>query len=72
MGVYVDRLGHMKADTPEELHDFATRIGLKLSWFQDHPRHPHYDLTTKRMIDKAIKTGAKMISPKEMVRVGHD
>ena len=68
MSVYVDQMGHMKADTREELHDFAVRIGLKLAWFQDHPSHPHYDLTTQRMIDKAIAQGAKMISPKEMVR----
>lgn len=39
---------HMWADTPEELHRMAHRIGMKREWFQEHPKLPHYDLTPSR------------------------
>ena len=65
--VYVDNLFaaswrfgqacHMTADTLVELHAMARRIGLKRSWFQPHPRFPHYDLT-KGMRAKAVLEGA--------------
>lgn len=51
--------GHMQADTPEELHAFAERIGLKRSWFQkgSRPEMDHYDLTrSKRKL--ALAEGA--------------
>ena len=48
MTVYVDDIGiparigglsgrwsHLIADTQEELHEFAARLGLKREWFQD-------------------------------------
>lgn len=40
--------GHLQADTPEELHAFAARIGLRREWFQSasgRPDKDHYDLT---------------------------
>ena len=39
---------HMTADTLEELHAFAQKVGMYRSWFQDPPTHPHYDLTPSR------------------------
>jgi len=71
MSVYVDRLrpvkptaawpwpyaAHLTADSPEELHAFAGWLGLKKEWFQDHPRHPHYDLTVTKHL-AAKKRGA--------------
>lgn len=51
----------------EELHYFAARIELKREWFQDHPRHPHYDLTSARMLSAAIRAGAKVCSTKALV-----
>lgn len=66
MAVYVDplcdhgwRLGkscHMFADTLDELHAMADKIGMKRSWFQDK-RMPHYDLVaSKRKL--AVEYGA--------------
>jgi len=74
--VYTDKI-HLVADSEEELHVFAKRIGLKRTWFQDHKRHPHYDLTTKRATERAIRAGATVFSKRiillksmEMVRKG--
>lgn len=48
---------HMYADTLEELHFMASKIGLKRSWFQDSKSLQHYDLTpSKRML--ALSSGA--------------
>lgn len=81
MTVYVDdlaryptkipcfRLGscHMMADTLDELHAMAAKIGLKRAWFQDHPHHPHYDLTASKRVD-ALQAGAVYKSAKEQAR----
>lgn len=48
---------HMWADTHEELHAMAQRIGMKREWFQDKPRFPHYDLVPTRRAH-AIRLGA--------------
>ena len=72
MSVYVDHAfafgdwgrwrggGHLQADTPEELHAFAARMGLRREWFQSKPGRPendHYDLTkTGRTL--ALELGA--------------
>jgi hypothetical protein len=63
VSVYIDplmnhgwKLGpscHMWADTADELHGFASRIGLRRAWFQSIPKpggyvFPHYDLTASR------------------------
>lgn len=48
---------HMYADTIDELHKMAIKIGMKLSWFQQDSRLPHYDLVSSKRI-KAIKFGA--------------
>ena len=60
---------HLISDTSlEELHTFAIgKLGFKPHWFQDHPIHPHYDLTTTRAKDKAIRMGAILVSPAKLV-----
>ncbi len=50
----------------DELHNLAARIGLKRSWFQQHPLMPHYDLTPA-MRQRAINAGAMAISFNRLV-----
>lgn len=69
MAVYVDpmihygwKLGpscHLVADELDELHAFASRIGMKREWFQgpEKASTPHYDLTEARR-KRAVKLGA--------------
>lgn len=48
---------HMVADTPDELHAFAARLGLKRSWFQSASVYPHYDVTIS-VRARALQMGA--------------
>lgn len=77
MSVYVDDLirwidhgpfargsCHMTADTLEELHAFASSIGLRRRWFQRHKIAPHYDLTSTRRAT-AVRAGAVELSFRE-------
>lgn len=66
MSVYVDneRIAwrgklwcHLVADSLEELHGFASRLGLKRGWFQDRTRYPHYDVTIQ-VRERALQLGA--------------
>jgi hypothetical protein len=72
MAVYVDHAfahgefgfwsggGHLQADTAEELHAFAERLGLQRRWFQHRPGRPdrdHYDLTAAKRL-QALAAGA--------------
>lgn len=77
MTVYVDELRqwptkiacfragscHLTADTLEELHEFAGRIGLRRAWFQDG-RVPHYDLTPSRR-EHALAAGARFVPARQ-------
>lgn len=77
MSVYVDDLRpalwkykqscHLAANSSEELHNFATILGLKKSWFQNGSR-PHYDLSSRKRTE-AIRAGAIQISRRQMVRL---
>lgn len=52
--------GHLQADTTEELHEFAAKLGLKRSWAQLRPKRPemdHYDCTRSKR-ELALKLGA--------------
>ncbi len=63
---------HLVAGTIEELHEFARRIGLRKRWFQDH-RHPHYDLTTRRMAARAEAAGAiRVANARRLIEVLQD
>lgn len=76
MSVYVDeaifrrwgrRWCHLTADTPEELHAFAARLGLDRSRFQEKPDRPwvdHYDVAEDKR-SQAVALGAIEITLKE-------
>ncbi len=52
--------GHLQADTVEELHAFAERLGLRQEWFQYKPGRPendHYDVG-RRGRERALELGA--------------
>lgn len=70
--IIVDFAGHMvSTENEEELHDFADGLGMRRSWYQDEGpllKHPHYDLTTGQMIDKALKQGAEQVTPQGLIR----
>ncbi|OSZ35165.1 hypothetical protein BVZ28_08715 [Alcaligenes faecalis] len=66
MAIYVDneRISwrgklwcHLVADSLHELHDFAQRLGLRRSWFQESSIYPHYDVTVS-VREKALMLGA--------------
>ncbi|OPC84972.1 hypothetical protein B4N89_11510 [Embleya scabrispora] len=57
-GLRYTRWSHLTADTRDELHAFAARLGLKRSWFQNATNYRwHYDVVpSKRAL--AIRLGA--------------
>lgn len=59
---------HMTADTREELHAFAAKLGLKRGWFQDDEPFWHYDVVTRVRIE-ALRLGAEPVSTRELVKL---
>jgi len=47
---------HLVADTADELHDAAARLGLRREWAQDKGRTLHYDLPEEVRV-RAIELG---------------
>ena len=78
MPVYVDdmfrpyhgmSMCHMIADTSDELHEMANRIGLKAKWLQKAGTpSEHYDVC-KQMRTRAIKLGAQEITTRELAYI---
>ena len=74
MSVYVDEavwpfgrmmMCHMLADTEEELHAMASRIGIKRQWFQND-KYPHYDICKSKRAE-AVSFGAIEINRRQFV-----
>lgn len=71
------RWSHLTADTPDELHEFAARLGHRLEWFQAKCKHGacptiggvcahfHYDVVDSRRT-AAIALGATPIDLRAM------
>ena len=78
MAVYVDsmraRYGrmvmcHMVADSSEELHSMAARIGVARRWCQDEGTHrEHYDVTMSAR-SRAVAAGAQEVTMLELGRI---
>ena len=74
MPVYVDsqqnpfgrmKMCHMLADTVDELHAMADKIGIKRQWFQNHST-PHYDICQSKRAH-AVQHGAIEVGRRETV-----
>lgn len=70
--VHVSRWSHLTADTPQELHEFAARLGLRREWFQpgratgDRPSlFWHYDVTSGKRA-QALEMGAISMPSREL------
>jgi hypothetical protein len=75
MSVYVDSsiykfgrmvMCHMIADTPDELHAMADRIGVARKWFQKDASFPHYDIAKSKR-ELAVAAGAIECDRRAMV-----
>jgi hypothetical protein len=73
--VYVDQyfaqygrmqMSHMIADTLDELHAMADKIGVARKWFQKHASIPHYDVCKSKR-ELAIKFGAIPVERRDFV-----
>ena len=72
-GIFKGGSCHMTSTTgPDELHEFAARIGLKRNWFQYRSgRGSHYDLVpSKRAL--AVALGAKEVGRREILYLGYN
>lgn len=79
VGRFEAKWSHLTADTRGELHAFATRLGLKRSYFQDpmvngkpkatpgtlHAEMWHYDVTESKRL-QAIRLGAVAVSWRDL------
>lgn len=70
MAVYIDdavhpwrgqRWAHLLADTLDELHAMAARLGIPRRAFQNKPSGAHYDVTAA-MREQAIRLGVVPVS----------
>lgn len=70
VGRHRSRWCHLITDASDlrELHDFAVSIGLKRTYFQDIPGHPHYDVTEGRR-RRAVEAGAVEIDFRDISEI---
>jgi hypothetical protein len=79
VGPHTSQWSHLFADTQEELHAFAAKLGLKRSYFQPaHERgdgspspHWHYDVTAGKRA-QAIALGAQPVEWRESPKIMHE
>ena len=71
LGPITDRWSHLVADSDDELHEFAARLGMKREWFQhkaSRPHQGHYDLPERSRSD-AVALGAVGITWRQVGRM---
>jgi len=59
---------HMVADTIDELHDMAEKIGINRKWFQSKASSPHYDICKSKRVN-AVNFGAIEVDRRGLVSV---
>jgi hypothetical protein len=78
VGRWSSRWSHLTADTRDELHDFAARLGLRRSYFQENDAKPgsfsreawHYDVTANKR-NQAIRLGAEPVTAAQLTEIIH-
>lgn len=77
MTVYVDDAGisyrgrrrhHLTADSKEELHTFAAKIGVRRCWYHGGRTHPHYDVTDPQR-SSALLSGAIPVDTRRLSEI---
>ncbi len=71
LGPVEDRWSHLVADTDDELHAFAARLGMKREWFQhksNRPHQGHYDVP-ERARPEALELGAVPVTWRQVGRM---
>jgi len=58
----------MTADSKEELHAFAARIGVRRCWYHKGRTHPHYDVTSPQRA-AALLSGAVAVDARKLLEV---
>ena len=74
LGPVEDRWSHLVADTDDELHAFAARLGMKREWFQhksNRPHQGHYDVP-ERARPEAVANGAVEVTWRDLGRMLRD
>jgi hypothetical protein len=56
---------HLLADSRDELHELADRLGIPRRFFQDHPWRWHHDLPAY-LREQAIELGAREVTMHEV------
>jgi hypothetical protein len=70
---------HLFADTQDELHQFATRLGVRRTWFQPGPARGdgspspywHYNLSVGKR-QQALRLGARPVTWRESIQIIRD
>lgn len=61
-------MSHMVADTIEELHRMADKIGIDRKHFQNKKGKPHYDVCKEKK-KQALSLGAMEVDDREIIRL---
>ncbi len=67
--IYTDGKHLISDKSLRELHEFARVAGISVEGYRPHPRHPHYGLTAKWMLRKALCAGAEVVTSRGIVRI---
>lgn len=61
-------MSHMAADTLEELHCMAQKVGVAKRHFQNKQGKPHYDICKQNKL-KAIELGAIEVNDRQIIEL---
>ena len=58
---------HMVADTLDEMHEMAEKVGVR-QYYQQHAKYPHYDICQSKRT-QALVLGAHSVRRRELLAV---